>query len=310
MRPETATRWLARQQHGWCRNCTAGSSLTPSQAGSKSGGSLEIPLVRVVAKFTAALAPAMLKGYVGKRMKTLNPFNAPGSPQAERQRARRGRFKIVVWTIVAANLVLFAGMLIQGCQREPATAVTQDANPVETASSDTNGAAVAQPTSGTNAPVTPTFEAPAGNTAVATAVMNAAREPAQPGARQYVVVKGDSFYKIAKANRVSMKALADANPGVDSAKLKVSQVLQVPAGAERAAASSGASPVRASATARQSPGRYVVKRGDTLGRIARAHGTTVRAIQAANGLSSDRIVVGRSLKLPGTKASATPGTQV
>jgi NitT/TauT family transport system substrate-binding protein len=36
-------------------------------------------------------------------------------------------------------------MLIQGCQREPVTAVTQDANPVETASSDTNGAAVAQP---------------------------------------------------------------------------------------------------------------------------------------------------------------------
>jgi hypothetical protein len=77
-------------------------------------------------------------------MKALNPFNAPGSPQAERQRKRRERFKIVVWTIVGANVLLFAGMLIQGCQREPATTGTPEGNPVETAASDTNGAAMAQ----------------------------------------------------------------------------------------------------------------------------------------------------------------------
>ena len=59
------------------------------------------------------------------------------------------------------------------------------------------------------------------------------------GAKQYVVVKGDSFYKIAKVNSISMKALADANPGVDSAKLKVGQTLQIPAGAEPATATSG-----------------------------------------------------------------------
>jgi len=243
-------------------------------------------------------------------MKTVNPFNAPGSPEAERQRIRRGRFKIVVWTIVAANMVLFMGMLIQGCQREPAATDTRDGNPAESASTDTNGAAVAQQTSGTNTPVAPTFEAPAANPAVAAAVTNAAPEPVQPGARRYVVVKGDSFYKVAKANRVSMKALTDANPGVDSAKLKVGQVLQVPGGAEPAATSPGASPVRASAKASPSTGHYVVKRGDTLDRIARAHGTTVRAIKAANGLTSERIVVGRSLKLPGSKAHGAPGTQV
>jgi LysM repeat protein len=201
-------------------------------------------------------------------------------------------------------------MLIQGCQREPATTENRDGNPVDTASSDTNGAAVAQQTSGTNAPVAPTFEAPPANPAVAAGVSNAGPEPAQPGARQYVVVKGDSFYKIAKANKVSMKALADANRGVDSAKLKVGQALQVPAGAEPAVASPAASPVLASAKASPSASRYVVKRGDTLDRIARAHGTTVRAIKAANGLTSERIVVGRSLKLPGTKAHGTSGAQV
>jgi len=243
-------------------------------------------------------------------MKTLNPFNALGAPQAERQRIRRERFKIAVWTVVGANVLLFAGMLIQGCQREPATTATQDGNPVETASSDTNGAAAAQQTPGTNAPVTPTFQPPTPNAPVAAVVTNTAPEPAQPGARQYAVVKGDSFYKIAKANKVSMKALADANPGVSSAKLKVGQLLQVPAGAELPTASPASAPAATTASATQSTGRYVVKPGDTLNRIAHAHGTTVRAIKAANGLTNDRIVVGHSLKLPGAKASAAPGTQV
>ena len=62
------------------------------------------------------------------------------------------------------------------------------------------------------------------------------------GAKQYMVVKGDSFYKIARANSISMKALADANPGVNSAKLKVGQTLQIPAGAEPATASAASAP--------------------------------------------------------------------
>jgi LysM repeat protein len=243
-------------------------------------------------------------------MKTLNPFNAPGSQQAERQRVRRQRFKIVVWTVVAANVFLFAVMLIQGCQREPATSATPEGNPAETAASDTNGPATAQQTPVANAPVTPSFETPAQNPAVAAAVTNAPPEPAQPGARQYVAAKGDSFYKIARANKVSMKALADANPGVNSSKLKVGQVLQVPAGAEPPAASPASVPAARTASATRASGRYVVKRGDTLNRIAHAHGTTVRALKAANGLTSDRIVVGRSLKLPEPKAAVTAGTQV
>jgi len=243
-------------------------------------------------------------------MKTLNPFNAPGSLQAERQRIRRQQFKIVVWTIVAANVLLFAGLLIQGCQREPAVTKPQDSNPAETAASDTNGAVIAQQTTETNAPATPALQPPAATPPVTAVVTNAAPEPALSSGRQYVVVKGDSFYRIAKAHRISMKALAEANPGVDSAKLKTGQTLLLPAGAEPATASPGPSPARASAATSQPTGRYVVKPGDTLDRIARAHGTTVRAIKAANNLTSDRIVVGRSLKLPGSKLLTAPGTQV
>ncbi len=48
----------------------------------------------------------------------------------------------------------------------------------------------------------------------------------------------------------------------------------------------------------QSEAIYMVKSGDSLTRIAKAHGTTVKALKAANGLKSDRIVVGKKLKIP------------
>jgi LysM repeat protein len=47
---------------------------------------------------------------------------------------------------------------------------------------------------------------------------------------------------------------------------------------------------------------YVVKSGDTLSRIARIHGTTVKAIKSANNLDTERLVVGRKLKMPEARA--------
>jgi len=236
-------------------------------------------------------------------VKSLNPFNAPGSLQAEQQRIRRERVKFVVWTIVVANVLLLMGLLIQGCQREPATSETSGGSPTETASSGTNGPATPQPTPDTNAPVAPTFEAPATNSVAEAAVTNVEPNPVHGAARQYTVVRGDSFYKIAKANSISIKALADANPGVDSAKLKIGQSLQIPAGVESSTVTPASAPAHARAPASHSSSRYVVKTGDTLARIARAHRTTVQAIKAANGLTSDRIVVGHSLKMPEPKVA-------
>jgi LysM repeat protein len=129
-------------------------------------------------------------------------------------------------------------------------------------------------------------------------------------------LKGDSFYKIAKANGVSLKALAEANAGIDSAKLKVGQVLQLPAGAEPGTTVSASVPATADGTASQPTGttskaqaRYVVRSGDSLGRIARTHGTTVQAIKAANGLTSDRVVAGQRLKLPESRTAGTASTR-
>ena len=229
----------------------------------------------------------------------------------------------MIAAVLVANVLLFSGLLIQGCQRQPAAAAGPDDTGASTASSDTNSSAVASQAPATNP--TPPFEVPSTN---ATAAAQVPPEPAPPsapaGTKDYAVIKGDSFYKIARANHVSMKALAEANPGVDSSKLKVGQTLHIPlaaeTGATAGAATSSARTAPASIAAAPSepsaptPARagthYVVKRGDTLGRIAKIHGTTVKAIKAANGLTSDRLVVGKSLKLPEPKTVASAATQI
>lgn len=49
-------------------------------------------------------------------------------------------------------------------------------------------------------------------------------------------------------------------------------------------------------------GTYTIKRGDTLSGIAAAYGTTVKALADLNGISDpNKIVAGRTLKLPATK---------
>jgi LysM repeat protein len=46
---------------------------------------------------------------------------------------------------------------------------------------------------------------------------------------KYTVKAGDTMAAIAKRNGVSVNALQSANPGVDSRRLKIGQVLNIPA---------------------------------------------------------------------------------
>ncbi|KAF3362643.1 Uncharacterized protein PHSC3_000882 [Chlamydiales bacterium STE3] len=43
---------------------------------------------------------------------------------------------------------------------------------------------------------------------------------------------------------------------------------------------------------------YKVKNGDSLAKIAKAHQTSVQAIKDLNGMHSDKIIVGKTLKIP------------
>jgi len=218
-------------------------------------------------------------------MNSPNPFVPQGS-LLELQSKRRSRVKVAVFCVLAINVVGLMALLMQGCKREQNEA--ENPAPPET----TNEAAMLNtnlpPEVASNPPVAPTT----GVTVPPTGTESTGTE--------YVVVKGDSLWKIAKKNGVTVKAIQAANPGVDPAKLKVGQKLSIPG-------ATGAAAATTEMTGSSSAGGadiYVVKSGDTLTRIAKRYGTTVRAIQSENSLSTTRITVGQKLKIPAKTESA------
>jgi LysM repeat protein len=224
-----------------------------------------------------------------KSMNNPNPFVPKGS-LLEQQSKRRSRMKLGVLCVLVVGVAGLTAMLIQGCKREQNNEAENTPPPAETNAvvADTNP----PPMEASNPPV------------AAPPVVAPAPVPEVAGT-EYVVVKGDSFAKIAKKNGVSVKAIEAANPGVEPTKLKVGQKLSIPASAGGAVASAMAGG-QASAGSSMGEETYTVKSGDTLTKIAKAHGTTVKAIKAASDLTTDHIKVGQKLKIPAKAEAAAP----
>ncbi len=256
-------------------------------------------------------------------MNTPNPL-VPKSSLLEQQKSKgKSNLFIAVFTILTIHVILFAGLLMQGCRRakpeaESVESALTNAAPAETTIS-TNPAALTAPTNAeyyaaapSNMPaLTPAPAMPLVSNAPAT--MAPAPEVAAPvgETKTYTVAKNDSFYKIAKANGVSIGALAKANPNVDSRKLKVGQTLQIPAAtakAESVAAMPAAGGMATESAAKPAASKvYVVKAGDTLTKVAKAHGVRVKTLREFNKLKSDQIHVGQKLKIPThSKTAAAP----
>jgi LysM repeat protein len=133
-------------------------------------------------------------------MNSPNPFVPQGS-LLELQSKRRSRVKVAVFCVVAINVVGLMALLMQGCKREQTEAENQpplDTN--ETAMMNTNPPAV----EASNPPVQPP-------------VMSQPPVVPETAGAEYVVVKGDSLWKIARKNGVTTKAIEAANPGIDPA---------------------------------------------------------------------------------------------
>jgi LysM repeat protein len=220
-------------------------------------------------------------------MNNQNPIIPQGSALEQKNKAR-ARVKIQVFFVLAVHGIGLMALLMQGCgqSKEPAA-------PVETPVTNTPPAFVE-----TNTPPVTTSTPPVVVTAPVTVEIPV--PPAVPaGATEYAIVKGDSFSTLAKKFHVSVKAIADANPGVDSSKLKIGQKIHIPAAA--APAATGTAAVESAGAGGEQI--YTVKSGDNLTRIAGQLGTTIKALRAANGLKTDSIKVGQKLKIP-AKASA------
>jgi len=224
-------------------------------------------------------------------MNTPNPLIPQGTFPDTR---RRAHVRIAVFAIIAVHIVLFGGLLMLGCRKPtgeqeadkgPSTNFAPFVPPV-----DTNPPPVAVQTS-TPPVVTPLPPVNLVNPSTPPPISDLV--PPAAGT-EHVVVKGDSFYTIGKKYGVTTKAMQEANPGVDSSRLKIGQKLKVPAssGSPARSMSSGGSP---SVSAEKT---YVVKSGDNLMKIAKANGTSVKALRSVNALKTDQIKVGQKLKIP------------
>lgn len=234
-------------------------------------------------------------------MNTPNPLIPQGS--LLEQKAKGKPHLRVAYIIVAVHLVFLGGLLIQGCKRDDTTSSrggqsTNDTTLPPLGQADLTNLTAQAATNTT----TPDLGLPPLGTPATPAVTQTPPPPATDltptaATRDYVVLHGDNFTTIGKKFGVTATAIAKANPGVDSTRLKVGQKLVIPA------ASSTTLMATAATTGGGTDNVYVVKSGDTLSRIASSHGTTVSEIKAANGLRTDRIKVGDKLKLPAAKAA-------
>jgi len=211
----------------------------------------------------------------------------------------RSHIRLAVFTILAVHLVLLSALLMAGCKK---TAEQESADGKAVSNTYSN---VSLPHD-TNPPVAaPTVVISPPTNAVAPTTPPTPDNGASFAATEHVVMKGDSFYTLAKKYNVSTKAIAESNPGVDSTKLKIGQKVKIPAASAGAAAAthSASNGTDSSNGAEKS---YTVKSGDNLMKIAKVNGITVKSLRSANALKTDQIKVGQKLKIPSKAAASEP----
>ena len=149
--------------------------------------------------------------------------------------------------------------------------------------------------------------APANRRGGASSATTASATPTA-GNNVYVVKKGDSLSKIAKAYNVTAADIMALNPSVTSAdKIMVGQSLKMPANATGVGLE--AAPV---VTAVPADGLYTVQSGDSLWTIGKRFGVKRDDIKAWNNLTSDKLKVGQQLRLkadasqPAKKSNPAP----
>lgn len=243
-------------------------------------------------------------------MNTPNPLLPQGTmPPRERSTLY---FKVLL--IIAVHLVVFGGILMVGCNNKPSTDKTKPEDVTSTApmtppGADLPPATPTPPPTGAPTGTAPTTPPPLTPTPIAITPAPPTPPPAPAattGGSVYVIAAHDTPATIAKKNGVSLKALEDANPGIDPKKLQIGHKLQIPAGAALAASTDTAKPgADASATASGDSTIYVVKSGDGLAKIARSHNTSVKAIEALNDMKTSAIKAGQKLKIPVMKMAST-----
>lgn len=228
-------------------------------------------------------------------MNNQNPLIPPSSAFQQKDQGRK-RVKIAVFFVLAIHGIGLMALLMQGCgqSKEPApppdATETVTSNPPPDFVEPSNVVAT-----DTNLPVV----------VAAPVVPEAPVAPVLPsGATEYTIVKGDYLEKLARDFHTSVKAILEANPGIEPKRLQIGQKIHIPAPGTPTV------PTATSAVPEASAGPvgeqiYTVKSGDNLTKIATRYGVSVKALRAANGLRTDNIKVGQKLTIPANNSVPT-----
>jgi len=233
-------------------------------------------------------------------------------------------FKILM--IIAFHVVVIGGFLIVGCKDTardkaktdlntdmaggPAKSDVMSSTPPDIAPAPVP---ITPPVSnpslpGGNNPMPPVAALPAPVGPAPSIAPPAPPIAAAPGGSVYVIAAGDTLGAIAKKSGVSIKAIEDANPGIDAKKLQIKAKLQIPAGTTAASADAPKAGAESTAAAPGDSTIYIVKSGDILMKIAKEHNTTVKALQALNDMKTSAIKAGQKLKVPVMKMASADVT--
>ncbi len=135
------------------------------------------------------------------------------------------RIKVAVFTVLGIHAVVLIGVLMQGCKQD---ALIVEVPATKDLPMNMTNAVARMRTPPKRAVLPPNHPsappAPHSNVASPRPVESLGSQRT----KLYVVAEGDWFYKIAKAQGITPKSLAEANPGVDSTKLKIGQTLKLP----------------------------------------------------------------------------------
>lgn len=134
--------------------------------------------------------------------------------------------------------------------------------------------------------------------AITAGVLSLALGAADTEASSYKIKPGDTLWKVASSNDVSVANLKSWNR-LSTDAIYPNQVLRLtsPSAASTPAPSAPAAPAAAKTST------YTVKAGDTLYKVAKAHATSVTKIQQLNNLSTSTIHIGQKLKVSGTASA-------
>src|SRR5437899_4376783 len=164
-------------------------------------------------------------------MNTPNPLVPQGTFPDNRGRSH---IRIAVFTILAVHVVLLGALLMAGCKKTTDQA-KNDAS-VDTGPPPFNANELPVKTNVPAPAVTPTPPAAATSTPpVPPPLPTTTKEtpPALAEGTEHTIMKGDSFYTLAKKYNVSQKAIVAANQGVDPTRLKIGQKGKIPASTVR-----------------------------------------------------------------------------